>query len=847
MGKLIGIDLGTTNSAVAIIGEYGESENRYGRVSILPDEYNRTIHASVICDCDGQLVFSDDAKYMAAEGYAPICFWKRHMGKGITFPLLGKEQQPQDLSRYLLEYLKQVAEKILGEKVDGAVITHPAYFGGDAMAATRGAGDSAGLNVGEDGLLMEQIAAALAYLSDDPDKDKTKNVLVYDLGGGTFDITVLQRSNGEFVPLSFDGDPELGGYNFDKALANHLLKHLIEQGYHIKIDPDHPERNPRWAGLMHIAEEAKLKLSQSGQSGMKVDIRKPRIFLDDDKKSVQLNISITRDEFEKMINPLIDHTIECCKRALKKAKLSIDEIDHAILIGGSSRLPLVQGKLKEEFNREFELEQDMVDLAVAIGAAIQAGSGPVVTGVFSFKQNLPEVTSDTPLVITGNVVPSEDVAEVAGCTVTLTRDDFEESQLTSPEGGFFFEVDLEENSENEIHLQAVTTDGKQIGGYTKQVRYDPDAGLDGPPSLSLPSYLAKTLCIDTANRGLQPIPGAEEGLPLPLDTIIDNLKTAGDKNAEVRIELYQEDQHLVDIVLTDFPASIPRGTPVRVTVHVHKDYQMSAKAEIPSIPGAEKEVLDIKIPAPLKPKVQDMRTEADRLRREIVEFLQNFPPGDEKIHLGAETDRILNEVTKLLDDTAADTYRIQRLLKNLDRLMREHSVDYFQPSPNEMQEMIAKARKLLPQAEAKDESLKQHQIGKTLDVLAKEADEAYQSRDRQKWISVAERVKQICEQLEQINSGGTGGGELPSAPVLFVYLKQQLGQLESVAQQKGRSGDPDVQQALQAARQELNAIDANSPGAQMELVRIYQGPISRLQQLLNVTPQGGGGGGVDIG
>ena len=148
MGKTIGIDLGTTNSVVAVVGAYGPERNRFGRISVLADEVGRTIQASAICEVDGKLVFGDDGKRLAAEGRKPSRFWKRDMGKGITFPLLGKQVKPQELSRRLLEYLSQIAAKAMGEDVDAAVIAHPAYFGGDAILATAEAGNGADLKVG---------------------------------------------------------------------------------------------------------------------------------------------------------------------------------------------------------------------------------------------------------------------------------------------------------------------------------------------------------------------------------------------------------------------------------------------------------------------------------------------------------------------------------------------------------------------------------------------------------------------------------------------------------------------------------------------------------------------------
>jgi molecular chaperone DnaK (HSP70) len=836
MAKIIGIDLGTTNCVVTVLGEIGEYR-RIGGVAIITDEFGREIHASTIADVDGELVVGDDAKFLAAEGNAPATFWKRYMGKAMLYRLGDRELQPPDLSRELLLYLKGIAKNALGS-VDGAIITHPAYFGADAIAATREAGDGAGLNVGKTGLMMEPIAAALAYLHDDPDLAGTVRVMVYDLGGGTFDITVLEGTGGDFTPLSFGGDPELGGYNFDKALAKHMLEHLRKQGYQITIDPDHAERDTRWACLMHLAEQAKIGLSEEAPRGLKHDINKPRVFVDDNGKSVQLRLRITREEFESMIRPMIEHTIDCCRKTLQKARLEAGHIDRAILVGGSTRVPLVQEMLEKEFGRRFEFDDEMVDLCVAIGAALCAGVAVRKTGGLQLEPLPAKVASDTlDLIVKGRLEPTEAFPNVSGAVVTLVHDEEDDLQTVGDDGAFAFDVSLTPDMENEFSLTAADPDDQVIDEARFTIEHD-SGGRDevgrGDGVSRPPTYLAKTLNVNTVNRGLVPI--MEEGPPLPVDIEVDWLSTAGesDENPEVIVELFQEDQYLVEIKLDKFNAPVPQHTPLKLFVHVDQDYTMNAKAEIAAY-GASAEVTDIRIPQPPKPTVEELRGHYQRLRRESKDFLDNFPPGDKKIELGSRIDGTLDEAGQLLDDPAPDVYRIQRLLRNVDRLIIPHLDGGLDPSHAEMQALFAEARQLLPQAEQKNEALKKQEWHKTLDVLQQEAEQAAARQDQRAWASVAERVNEILKRIKAILTDVPG--DTPPPPVLLMMLVNHVNELESRAREENKINDPPVQKALRESRAALEGIDPTGPNAMADLARAYKGPISRLERLLDRIPE----------
>jgi molecular chaperone DnaK (HSP70) len=849
MGKRIGIDLGTTNSVIAIGRDVPAEEgtdHRVGRVTVLGDEFGRTIHTSAICDCEGDLLFGDDGKAMVAEGYAPVRFWKRYMGKDIAFDLGTEEFLPEQLSSMWLGHLKRVAEQRLGEEVESAVITHPACFSAGAIATTRWAAEDAGLSIDEDGLLMDPIAAALAYLRDDPEPDKTVRVLVYDLGGGTFDVTVLQRSAGSFTPLSFDGDPELGGYNFDKALAAHILNHLQEQGYTINIDRDKPERDPRWASLMHIAEDAKVnKFGQEGPAGKKADIRNPRLFQDDEGRSVRLAITITREEFEEMIRPMVRTSIKCCRQALSKANLDIEQIDRAILVGGSSRLQIVQKMLAdpdEGLGRPFEIDENMADLCVAVGAALFAGSDAPEEGNFRLEP-IPTETDYRDLVVAGTVVGEEGM-EPAGCMVNLSHNGQEESTIATDDGKFFLEVELVPKSENQFELTAQTADGSELARHTFSVTHSVGATetmRDGPKIDAVPSYLAKTIYVMT-DSGLREV--GPEGRPLPFDMHTDRLMTTGHEATEVPVKLYQGDLPLTDLVLSDFSPPAPRGSAVELTVHVGRDYKMSAEATIPCV-GARDERENIQIPKPPRPEVAELESRFADLQARGSDFLQNLPPGDEKITIGTQTDEQIEEIQALLEDPAPDVFRIDRLLNNLDRYLKEGAQGSLEPSQQAMAELFARGRDAIAQAEETGAQVDGEKLNRTLEVLAERAAEARNDRNQKQWQRVATNLEEMAENLDRAiqarrQKRSSAGTQMPP-PVLAMQLQALVMQLEEQARQKGRDADPDVQESLQRARQQLNAVDVNSPQAMPHLAAVYQGPIQRAMTLVEESSQDGVG------
>lgn len=355
MSKIIGIDLGTTNSAVAVL-EGGEPK------IIANPEGNRTT-PSVVAFKGGEIQVGEVAKRQAVTNPDTVSSIKRHMGEaGYKVDIDGKTYTPQEISAMILQYLKGFAEEYLGEPVDKAVITVPAYFNDAQRQATKDAGKIAGLEV--ERIVNEPTAAALAYGLDKTDKDE--KILVFDLGGGTFDVSVLELGDGVFDVLSTSGDNNLGGDDFDEKIIDYMVAEFKkENGIDLSADKMAVQR------LKDAAEKAKKDLS--GVTSTQISL--PFITAGA-SGPLHLEMTLTRAKFDELTLSLVDRTKEPVRRALKDAGLTASDIDEVILVGGSTRIPAVVEAVKIETKKDPNKSVNP-DEVVAMGAAIQGG---VITG-----------------------------------------------------------------------------------------------------------------------------------------------------------------------------------------------------------------------------------------------------------------------------------------------------------------------------------------------------------------------------------------------------------------------------------------------------------------------------------
>ena len=354
MSKIIGIDLGTTNSCVAVL------EGKESKVIANP-EGNRTT-PSVVAFKNGEIIVGDAAKRQMVTNPDTIYSIKRLMGSSEKVKANGKEYTPEEISAMILGYIKDYAESYLGEKVTKAVITVPAYFNDAQRQATKNAGKIAGLEV--ERIINEPTAASLAYGIDK--QENTHTVLVYDLGGGTFDVSILELGDGVYEVKSTAGNNKLGGDDFDNRISDYLVEEFKkENGIDLSKDKMAMQR------IKDASEKAKKDLS--GVTSTQISLP---FISQGDNGPLHLEMNLTRAKFEDLIRDLVESTLDPVRKALKDANMTKKDIDKVIFVGGSTRIPMVADLIKKELGKEPSKEVNP-DEVVAMGAAIQGG---VLTG-----------------------------------------------------------------------------------------------------------------------------------------------------------------------------------------------------------------------------------------------------------------------------------------------------------------------------------------------------------------------------------------------------------------------------------------------------------------------------------
>jgi molecular chaperone DnaK len=346
---ILGIDLGTTNSEVAVVED--------GKPRVILVDGDAILPSVVGLGDDGKFLVGKPARnqyVLAPERTAKSV--KRQMGENVKITLGDQQFRPQEISAVILKKLKEAAEKDLGHPVTKAVVTVPAYFNDSQRQATREAGELAGLNVVR--ILNEPTAAALTY---NPDPNRADRFLVYDLGGGTFDVSIVQAENGVFEVLSSHGDTQLGGDDFDELLLNKVA-HDFKLMYQVDLRENRTTR----ARLLRAVENAKKTLSDHAVTKVEEEF-----ITEKDGVPLHLSIELARLDFEELIRPLIDRTMDCVQKALTDAKVSASQIGCVVLVGGSTRSPIISKLLEEKLGQPAHREVHP-DLCVALGAGVQA-------------------------------------------------------------------------------------------------------------------------------------------------------------------------------------------------------------------------------------------------------------------------------------------------------------------------------------------------------------------------------------------------------------------------------------------------------------------------------------------
>jgi molecular chaperone DnaK len=351
MGRIIGIDLGTTNSEAAYV--------EAGKPVVIKSAEGQPYFPSVVAFTkDGEMLVGEAAKRQAVTNpEGTVLRIKRKMGRGEKVTIQGKNYTPEQISAFILQKIQKDAEEFLGENITDAVITVPAYFNDDQRQATKDAGKIAGFHVKR--IINEPTAAALAY---GLDKEEDQKIVVYDFGGGTLDVTIMEVGGGVFEVLSTSGDTQLGGSDMDQAVVDYIAADFKKKhGVDLRKDPKTLQR------ILEAAENAKIELS----STLQTEINLPYITVADNEPK-HLEMKLTRAKLDEIISPIVDRSEHPCRQALHDAKLKPEDIDHVVLVGGTTRVPLVIKKVEEIFRKKPKREVDPME-CVAMGAAIQAG------------------------------------------------------------------------------------------------------------------------------------------------------------------------------------------------------------------------------------------------------------------------------------------------------------------------------------------------------------------------------------------------------------------------------------------------------------------------------------------
>ncbi len=577
----VGIDLGTTNSEIALLHP---SERD---ILIYKDRFNRkTVPSAVAWDPVGErILVGHAARSRRGKEPGPIESIKRKMGQRTTTRLGNEDLLPEQISAKILrELADRMQEQLVQEATEGvdmrvgrAVITVPAYFDAPQVEATRKAGEIAGLDV--IGILHEPTAAAIYHTWKSRLGDGCS--LVYDLGGGTFDVSILRCVGGEYQVLAIDGDNYLGGDDFDRMYADWLRRDLAGRGYKLDLDVrNNAADRARFQRIVHLAQEIKESLSTQAV----VSVSKHGVLEDQDGESVSFEAEVGLADYEKIIQDLVDTTIGCCERALARsqevAKVGIGEIDHVILVGGSTRVPLVMRRVMDAICKPSRAElflQDEVDTCVALGAAIHASQ----IGGMRVGDEDAEVHFHSPLVGHGETIKLDlEITKAppgASDVVVLRGQAGDEEVLREPASPARQKAELALGPDEETRHEVVLWGGgKELARlpfmlYKGDVR--PRASM-----LSRPSVIAKDIAIEVVRAGRRERKVIlSRGMGLPASAT--HRFFTSDQSGAVVLRILQNRLPIKTLVV-EVPKETAIGTPVEMTIQCDEAMRMKARAVV---------------------------------------------------------------------------------------------------------------------------------------------------------------------------------------------------------------------------------------------------------------------------
>jgi molecular chaperone DnaK len=655
--KTLGIDLGTTNSVIALL-DPTDSAILTGR-----DGQGRTTVPSVIArhQTQDRLVAGWEARQLRRSGRPLVASVKRHMGLDRQFDLGAEQFSAVELSARILRHCRDLIASTLNDPrylFDSAVITVPAYFNHTQIEDTRRAGELAGFEVAE--LLHEPTAAAMYYAWVEGHADAT--YLVYDLGGGTFDVSVIRRRFDDYEVVGVSGDPFLGGDDFDRTLASHLQEQVLKaHPRRVNFDLQHPDGRANFASLVDVAERLKVALADQPSA----EVHNEAVASDEDGGPVRLDATVERSTFHTMIREKINRTVDCCREALARAKekcgLTLSGIDHVILVGGSSRIPLVRETIRAAFcnqalpehARQAEPLLHEPDLCVAYGAALRAATHgtrfvfPVDRKEDSPGGLLPDLDLEIPLgdqgldvelhltspvnvrdvryTLTG-VLRGAGAAEVrhgGSLRVRHFASGLTEETFLGRDGGFALDLELAPETDNALEMIVCDNLGQELARIPACVRHRSadTRGVIGPGVLPT-QLITKPLSIEVLDRGRHRVKQilAPVGAALP-GTFRATCRTV-DQGGKIIVPIFEENRVIKQMMIDGLDTRLPPGSPVDVEFNIDLRHTVEVKVVVRGANRTEAIRLEGP-PPPDSPTLDDIQ----ELKSRIEELLQELAGG----------------------------------------------------------------------------------------------------------------------------------------------------------------------------------------------------------------------------
>ncbi|PSK98493.1 Hsp70 protein [Murinocardiopsis flavida] len=748
MSIVVGIDLGTTNSCIAVPAGTdipGKEElikarrlRPVGDALVVTDASKSPTTPSVVwIGPDGAVEVGGRAKQKAASGdHPPARFFKRDMGTDQRVRAGHADITPVEASAHVLRHLKRVAEEVLGVPVERAIVTVPAFFEMTAKTETTEAGRLAGLEVVE--TLIEPVAAALAYTRD-PKKRPTgpTTFLVYDLGGGTFDTSVVSWDpETGFENRSFDGDRYLGGYDFDRALVGWVADRV--PGYDLGFDADSADGAKTRAKLLSSAEEVKHELTRSTDFDF---IAQNCV----DRRGAPLNINepVTRDSFEALIEPRVRGTLTNCDRALAQAGVAADDLADIVMVGGSSRIPLVVDVLAAHFGRRPGSLNP--DLCVAVGAAVKAATVTRRSGYLELDHPEPATPATD---IGGRVLPGPLLDTPAAATVVLASDDgvFRAEEQADSEGRFLFEdVPIDADEENGFTVRVLAR-GDEVDA--QRLTVEPGGETVPPPSGDV---LAHDFAVELVD-GLHTVVRA--GTMLPYRTEF-RLETAT-KGAALAVRLFEGLVPVGEVAVTGLSSELPVGSAVDVTLEFELGWTIRAEARVPRYDARGEAV--ILIPQRRVSSWDELRDKTRDLKSGWEERRRAAPPAD-VMRVGPDLDRQLTEIDALLAEGQDRTKAHHKLVEaeTLLQSVRVADASSLAPPWEEYEAALAELQHMIADL-ARHDAAKAADHRAALPGLRTSGRAAYDAGDRMDWHRANEVVR---ERMTAVARDMPGGGRRP--------------------------------------------------------------------------------------